>query len=81
MNARNNRLETPLMICIMHIKEPERRVATMRMLLLFGADINAQNDRGQTVFMYACILNQTDSIMVLLEQVCTMDRVRIHCWS
>lgn len=57
------------MACVMFIREPDRRTQLMRMLIGFGADVNAANDKGQTVMMYACILNQIDSVLVLIDQV------------
>lgn len=47
----------------------ERRAELIRVLLQRGADVNARNAKGQTTFMYACIMNQVKPLKVLLEQV------------
>ncbi|XP_046353579.2 uncharacterized protein LOC124133270 [Haliotis rufescens] len=67
VNARNERMETPLMASVMHVHDPDCRFGVIKLLLASGADINLQNGRGQTVIMYGCILNQLDTVMQLLQ--------------
>lgn len=69
VNARNERMETPLMASVMHVHDPDCRFGVIKLLLASGADINLQNGRGQTVIMYGCILNQLDTVMQLLQFV------------
>ncbi|XP_046544799.1 uncharacterized protein LOC124255004 [Haliotis rubra] len=67
VNARNERMETPLMACVMYVHDQDCRFGVIKLLLASGADINLQNGRGQSVIMYGCILNQLDSVMQLLQ--------------
>jgi ankyrin repeat protein len=69
VDCRNDRMETPLMACLIVITDHARRASVIRLLLTFGANVNACNSRGQTAIMYACILNQYETVLVLLEEV------------
>ncbi|XP_050403244.2 uncharacterized protein LOC126819304 [Patella vulgata] len=48
----------------MHVKD----VDCVRQLVNAGADVNDQNERGQTSLIYGCILNKLEMISVLLQQ-------------
>ncbi|ESP00652.1 hypothetical protein LOTGIDRAFT_157934 [Lottia gigantea] len=64
VNQRNERKETPLLACVMHVKD----VGCVTQLLNAGSDINDQNERGQTALIYASILNKLQMLSVLLKQ-------------
>ncbi|KAK3591163.1 hypothetical protein CHS0354_029012 [Potamilus streckersoni] len=67
INCRNERSESLLLASLIHLHEPEGRLTVVRKLIDLGADVNAQNNRGQTPLMYACILHQCDTFSTLLH--------------
>ncbi|KAK3091185.1 hypothetical protein FSP39_017807 [Pinctada imbricata] len=66
VNARNDRDETPLMSCIANVEDDGKRTTMIRLLLQRIADVNAYNKRGQTAIMYACILDQAETVVIIL---------------
>lgn len=70
VNISNEDKESLLMFTMANSRAPgERRAELIRVLLQRGADVNSRNAKGQTTFMYACIMNQVKPLKVLLEQV------------
>jgi ankyrin repeat protein len=57
----------------------ERKAELIRALVQRGADVNARNAKGQTTFMYACIMNQVNPLKVLLEQVLKTTLLKFVC--
>ncbi|XP_062594347.1 uncharacterized protein LOC134255820 [Saccostrea cucullata] len=69
VNISNEDKESLLMFTMANSRAPgERKAELIRALLQRGADVNARNAKGQTTFMYACIMNQVKPLKVLLEQ-------------
>lgn len=69
VNISNEDKESLLMFTMANSRAPgERRAELIRVLLQRGADVNSRNAKGQTTFMYACIMNQVKPLKVLLEQ-------------
>ena len=57
------------MYAIIYINESEHRHRMMSLLFAYHADVNVQNERKQTALMQACILNQADTVDMLMKQV------------
>ncbi|XP_041357116.1 uncharacterized protein LOC121374199 [Gigantopelta aegis] len=68
VNARNIKMETPLMACVKHCHDPVCRAGLVKLLFDAGADINLRNGRGQSVLMYSCVLNQLDTVITMLQK-------------
>ena len=70
VNISNEDKESLLMFTMANSRAPgEKKAELIRALLQRGADVNARNSKGQTTFMYACIMNQVKPLKVLLDQV------------
>lgn len=69
VNTRASNCETPLMAVVYRISNKGTRARALRQLLAAGADVNARNGQGYTPVAYACALDQTDSLRMMLEQV------------
>ena len=65
-NACNGRNETPLMLAC-SIQKEEARDTIMKLLLKKGAEVNLQDNVGQTALMKAILLNDTAMTMMLLD--------------
>ena len=65
-NCCNAQSETPLMLAC-SVQNEEARKKILQMVLRKGANVNAQDNSGQTALMKAVILNDIDTTVTLLE--------------
>ncbi|XP_076308014.1 uncharacterized protein LOC143223657 [Tachypleus tridentatus] len=67
VNSRNERGETPLMCTSIYVEECKNRAKLGQLFLNAGADPNIQDWQGLTALMHAVIRDQTDMVLLILE--------------
>ena len=69
VNTVDSNGRTPLMTSMIYVFDAGTRLKYIKQLLAAGASINQTDVNRKSPLTYACVLNQTETVEFLLDQV------------